>query len=113
VEVELFDPDDEPSDAPPLADVDERSLPSPDGPSLPSPDAPSPDAPSPDAAAFVFVPLPLERSFFAQPEPLKWTAGVTQALRSVPSAPHAGQNRGAGASIPWMNSVRVAQFEQT
>jgi hypothetical protein len=71
------------------------------------------EASPPVAAAFVLVLLDDERSFLAQPEPLKWTAGETKALRSVSSAPHAGQNRGAGASIPWMNSVRVEQFEQT
>ena len=58
------------------------------------------------------VPLELERSFFAQPEPLKWTAGVAKALRRVPSAPHAGQNRGPGALMPWMTSVVCPQFEQ-
>jgi hypothetical protein len=44
---------------------------------------------------------------------LKWTEGATTAFRSVPSAPQLGQNRGAGASMPWMNSVRVVQLEQT
>jgi hypothetical protein len=53
----------------------------------------------------------LERSFFAQPEPLKCTAGSAKALRSVPSAPHAGQNRGPGSLIPWITSVRSPQFE--
>jgi len=62
--------------------------------------------------AFARVLLELERSFFAQPEPLKWTVGVAKAFRSVPSAPHAGQNRGPGASIPWMTSVVCPQFEQ-
>ena len=87
---------------------------------LPSLDFPPPLAPSFDpspeplaAAAFVFALLVLDRSFLAQPEPLKWTFGGTKALRRVSSAPHAGQNRGAGASMPWMNSVRVEQFEQT
>jgi hypothetical protein len=66
----------------------------------------------PAAAAFVFEPEELERSFLAQPEPLKWTDGATNAFRSVSSAPQLGQKRGWGASIPWMNSVRVVQFEQ-
>jgi hypothetical protein len=89
-----------------------------------SPDSPEPEPgvpPSledepPDsdaAAALVLDRLALERSFLAQPEPLKWTFGGTNALRRVSSAPQAGQNRGAGASMPWMNSVRVEQFEQT
>jgi hypothetical protein len=56
--------------------------------------------------------LALERSFLAQPEPLKWTAGVAKAFLSVPSAPQTGQKRGAGASIPWMTSVVCPQFEQ-
>ena len=67
----------------------------------------------PLAAALVFDALELERSFFAQPEPLKWTAGAANTFRSGSSAPQVGQNRGWGASIPWMNSVRVEQFEQT
>jgi len=56
-------------------------------------------------------PLELERSFFAQPEPLNTTAGAANALRSVPSAPQTGQNRGAGTSMPWMTSVVCPQFE--
>ena len=86
---------------------------------VPSPDErseapePSPEPESLAAAAFVFERAEVERSFFAQPEPLKWTDGATKAFRSVPSAPQDGQNRGGGASIPWMNSVRVVQFEQT
>jgi hypothetical protein len=73
-------------------------------------------SPSPDDAeldARVRLLLALDRSFLAQPEPLKWTVGATNALRSVSSAPQAGQKRGAGASMPWMNSVRVEQLEQT
>ena len=70
--------------------------------------------PSPVAAAPALAfELAVDRSFLAHPEPLKWTAGVTNAFRSVSSAPHAGQKRGEGASIPWMNSVRVEHFEQT
>ena len=53
-----------------------------------------------------------ERSFLAQPEPLKCTAAVVIAFVNVPSAPHAGQNRGPGALMPWMTSVRCRQFEQ-
>jgi hypothetical protein len=34
------------------------------------------------------------RSFFAQPEPLKWNVGGAKALTIVPSAPHSGQKRG-------------------
>jgi hypothetical protein len=67
-------------------------------------------SPRPDEAPVLTA---ARRSFFAQPEPLKWTAGRTIAFRSVPSAPQAGQKRGAAASIPWMNSVLVEQFAQT
>jgi hypothetical protein len=66
---------------------------------------------SPDFELFV-VPV-ADRSFFAQPEPLKWIAGVLNPFRSVPSAPQLGQNRGAGSWIPWMTSVRCPQLEQT
>ncbi len=52
-----------------------------------------------------------ERSFFAQPEPLKWTAGVAHALRIVPSLPQFGQNRGPGSLIPWITSTTWWQAE--
>jgi hypothetical protein len=52
-----------------------------------------------------------DRSFLAQPEPLKWSAGAVNALRRVPSAPQAGQKRGPGAAMPWITSVRSPQFE--
>ena len=53
------------------------------------------------------------RSFFAHPEPLKWTVGVVNPFRSVPSAPQAGQNRGPAAWIPWITSVTTSQRAQT
>jgi len=62
--------------------------------------------------AFDRARLALERSFLAQPEPLNTTAGAAKALRRVSSAPQAGQNRGAGASMRWMTSVVCPQFEQ-
>lgn len=65
-----------------------------------------------EAFDFDFVPLVDDRSFFAQPEPLKWIAGAARALRSVPSAPQFGQTLGAGSLIPWRNSVTCLQFEQ-
>lgn len=52
------------------------------------------------------------RSFFAQPVPLKWTAGATNVLVIVPSAPQLGQNFGPGSLIPWMTSVTCRQAEQ-
>jgi hypothetical protein len=63
------------------------------------------------AAAFVLVELADERSFFAQPEPLKWTVGVDSALRIVPSVPHDGQNRGPSSLMPWITSVRCRHWE--
>jgi hypothetical protein len=72
---------------------------------------PSDDDPA--AAAFVRALLLEDRSFFAQPEPLKWTAGVENAFVSVPSAPQLGQNRGPESLIPWITSVTCRQFEQT
>ena len=97
--------EDSPLDAPPLSDA----LPSPERVEPADPSVEPPEA----AAAFVLALEALDRSFLAQPDPLKWTAGGANALRRVSSAPHAGQNRGAGASMPWMNSVRVEQLEQT
>ncbi len=41
-----------------------------------------------------------DRSFLAHPEPLKWTAGVTNPLRIEPSIPQFGQNRGPPSWIP-------------
>lgn len=63
-------------------------------------------------SCFARARIAVERSFFAQPEPLKWTVGGANAFRSVPSAPHAGQNRGPGASMPWITSVVSRQLEQ-
>jgi hypothetical protein len=51
----------------------------------------------------------VERSFFAQPDPLKWIAGVVNAFVIVPSAPHSGQNLGPWSWIPWTTSVRWPQ----
>lgn len=108
-----FAPPESPDPPPEPAESD--VLDEPDEPVEPD-DAPSPDVELPDsdaAEAFVRDALEVDRSFLAHPEPLKWTAGGTNAFRSVPSAPQTGQNFGPGASMPWMNSVRVEQFEQT
>ena len=78
---------------------------------LPDP-LPSPESVV-DAPALALLPEALDRSFFAQPEPLNRTAGWAIALRSVPSLPHAGQNFGPGASMPWMTSVTCPQDAQT
>lgn len=69
---------------------------------------PSPELAESDSDTFVSPPdrdeaerVALDaRSFFAQPLPLKCTAGVLKPLRSVPSAPHAGQKRGPSAVMP-------------
>jgi hypothetical protein len=75
-------------------------------------DEPSP-LPSDDfdeAAALVTDELP--RSFFAQPDPLKWIAGAANCLRIDPSAPHDGQNVGPGSLMPWRMSARWSQAVQ-
>jgi hypothetical protein len=65
----------------------------------------APDSPAGFAARERAADEDAARSFFAQPDPLKWTAGVANPLRIVPSAPHAGQNRGPPSWIPWITSV--------
>jgi len=56
------------------------------------------------SASLVFVVDGLVlRSFLAQPDPLKWTAGADKALRS--GAPQTGQLAGPGSFTPWMTSV--------
>lgn len=64
---------------------------------------------SADLAGFGRPPL---RSFFAQPEPLKWMVGGLNALVRVPSTPQAGQVLGGLPLIEWMTSVVLPQFEQ-
>lgn len=81
----------------------------------PANDPPSDDPRSPDdeaALAFVLTPLVDDRSFLAQPEPLKWTVGVDMAFFIEPSAPQEGQNLGPASLMPWITSVRCRQFEQ-
>jgi hypothetical protein len=51
------------------------------------------------------------RSFFAQPDPLKWTAGAEIDLRIV--APHTGQCDGPWPWTPWTTSTSWPQAEQT
>jgi hypothetical protein len=55
----------------------------------------------------------LDRSFFAQPEPLNTIAGGANAFVIVPSAPHSGQNFGPLSWIPWTTSVRWPQLLHT
>jgi hypothetical protein len=110
-------PDDDPDDPP--DDVDEVDVPALEEPeddeleSDPDDSALDSDFDSPDAvlaAALVLEELP--RSFFAQPDPLKWIAGAANCLRMDPSAPHDGQKFGPGSLIPWRMSARWSQAVQ-
>jgi hypothetical protein len=49
------------------------------------------------------------RSFLAQPDPLKWIVGATNALRTGPSW-HTGQVLGPWACTPWTTSNRWLQL---
>ena len=78
-------------------------------------DSDDPDvAPSPDDLELEddLELLALPRSFFAQPDPLKWIVGGANSLRIVPSSPHEGQKRGPGSFSPWRMSVRWSQAVQ-
>jgi hypothetical protein len=102
---------DDVDESPELFDELDSALPS----ELLPPGAESPAlAPDPEPAlAFVRLPLVDERSFLAQPEPLKWIAGVAKARRIVPVWPQLGHTSGPEALIPWITSTRCLQFEQT
>ena len=69
--------------------------------------------PSPEDDFDARVALELPRSFFAQPEPLKWIVGGANSLRIVPSRPHDRQKFGPGSLIPWRMSARWSQAVQT
>lgn len=66
---------------------------------------------SPAAVALRDLALEL-RSFFAHPDPLKWTAGALMALRIGPP-PHSGQLLGSSAWTPCITSNRRPQFAQS
>jgi hypothetical protein len=106
-EPEAPSPPDEPAEEPSdeLSELDPPSPPAP-----PEDDSPLDDESLEDRER---ARLALDRSFLAQPEPLKCTAGVATALRIVPSAPHAGQNLGPSASIRWITSIRFRHDAQT
>jgi hypothetical protein len=70
--------------------------------------ASEPSVPEPAAPAFA----PARRSFLAQPDPLKWTAGAAIALRTGPN-PHNGQDAGGSAWTPWITSNRRPQAAQS
>ena len=79
---------------------------------VPPEPVPSDEAFESDERSFeAFVRAAELRSFFAQPEPLNTIAGGAKPLRSVPSAPHSGQNVGMGSLIPWRMSVRRPHAE--
>ena len=61
----------------------------------------------PSVADDALVPDELEdeRSFFAQPEPLKWIDGAENPFRTG-AAPHTGQTVGPSALTPWITSNR-------
>lgn len=61
--------------------------------------------PSADVAVFVRDELEDERSFFAQPDPLKWIEGAEKALRTG-AAPQTGHAVGPSAVTPWITSNR-------
>jgi hypothetical protein len=71
-----------------------------------SPAAPSPDESPLDDAGVA------RRSFFAQPEPLKCTAGAAIALRTGPE-PHKGHVAGGSPYTPWIASNRRPHAEQS
>jgi len=52
------------------------------------------------------------RSFFAQPEPLKWIVGGAKPFRTGP-LPHEGHCVGPAASTPWITSNRCPHWVQT
>jgi hypothetical protein len=98
-----FEPSDvafEPSDAPSPEPAVAAAGTSPDSePSVPESEA------APDFT-------PARRSFLAQPDPLKWTAGAEIALRTGPE-PHNGQDAGGSAWTPWITSNRRPQAAQS
>jgi len=75
----------------------------------------APDDALPDDPADELLDLALEaleRSFLAQPAPLKWTAEGTIRLRIEPSTPQLGQKLGPASLIPWITSTMWPQAEQ-
>ncbi len=104
-------PDDEPSalDGEPSPADDEASAPD-EEPSAPA--ATGAESVPASPAAFLSAPLAaLCASFFAQPEPLKWMAGVLKAFRIRP--PQASQVVGPFSAIECRTSMRRPQEVQT
>jgi len=70
-----------------------------------------PEAPSPDAFETPGLDV-ARRSFLAQPDPLKWIAGVAKAFLMGPP-PHSGHASGGSAWTPRRISNRWPQFAQS
>lgn len=127
-----FDPsddfDDDPPSPPPSEDGDEAlsdpfedsleaEAPSealePDSPDDPPSDPPEPEPEPPSPAAFETPGVDVaRRSFFAQPDPLKWIAGVAKAFFSGPP-PHNGHTVGSSEWTPRRTSDRWPQAAQS
>lgn len=71
----------------------------------------SPAAPSSALALALPGAAVARRSFFAQPEPLKWIAGALMPLRRGPD-PHSGQIVGRSAKTPCISSKWWPQAAQ-
>ncbi len=99
----------EPDEAPPEDDPPEADSVEPDPvEAAPDPDEPEASGLAADLAAL--VPPEEDRSFFAQPDPLKCTAGGAKTLRIRP--PHSGHADGPWSWTPWTTSIRWPQFVQ-
>ncbi len=73
----------------------------------------SPPEPEPSPATFDVPGLAVaRRSFFAQPDPLKWIAGVAKAFLIGPP-PQSGHSVGGSAWTPRRTSNRWPQFAQS
>ena len=80
---------------------------------VPSPDDDDSDELSPPSPADAVAEAGLaRRSFLAQPDPLKWTAGAANALRTGPE-PQSGQTVGGSSCRPWIVSNRRPHAAQS
>ena len=111
---------DSPELDPPELDPPELDSPDADSPELDSPDADSPelDPPVADSPAFAGPPAFFfveaaedRRSFLAQPLPLKWIVGGTNARVTRPS--QSGHCWGPASLRPWKTSYRWPQALHT
>jgi len=86
-------------------DPDPLAPSAPEPPPLSASDPPAPLAPADDFVRLAF------RSLFAQPDPLKWIVGATNAL-DTGLRPQDGHASGPSAWTPWITSKRWAQAAQ-